>query len=231
MQFMKTTTIAELAGALKDNAAQGLENYREFAELKGVAASDSPQKTPYSGQEVAYYDAQLYQVFEEMETYRDDSGTHQRMNRREDLMSSQKSTGDLVLKDAQTGDKAYVELMGHGMKLDTVKSLDRFEPMDMMGQYGFFSGFQFTQRGSRTLGYRMVEKTIPLDHPLYVLGDAYLQGERLRVTKPADAKKPYIVSVKNEADLVHGNKVGATVALIVGIALAVAGVVLIVFVR
>ena len=228
IQFMKTTTIPELTEALKENAAQGLENYREYAELKGIASSDNPQKTPYSEQDVAYFDAAIYQVFEEVETYRDDSGTHQRVNRREDLMSSQKSTGDLVLKDAQTGDKAYIELRGHGMQLDAVKSLDKFEPTNMMNQYGFFSSIQFGPRGTKTLGFRMVEKTIPLDHPLYVLGDAYLQGGRLSVTNPADSKKPYIVSVKSEADLVHGNKVGALVALVVGIVLAVGGVALII---
>jgi hypothetical protein len=231
IQFMKTTTIAELTGVLKENEAQGLENYREYAELKGIAATDSPQKAPYSGQDVAYYDAEIYQVFEEVETYRGDSGTHQRVNRREDLMSSQKSTGNLVLKDAQTGDKAYIEMMEHGMQLDTVKSLDKFEPMNMMSQYSFFGSFQYSQRGSKTLGFRMVEKTIPLDQSLYVLGDAYLQGGRLNITKSADSKKPYIVSTKNEADLVHGNKVGATAALVFGIILAVAGVAVMIFVH
>ncbi len=227
IQFMNTTTIPALTGTLKENEAQGLENYREYAELKGIASSDYPQKTPYSEQDVAYYDAAIYQVFEEVEAYRDDSGTHQRVNRREDLMSSQKGTGSLVLKDAQTGDKAYIELLARGMQLDTVKSLDKFEPVNMMNQYGFFSSFSFGERGSRTLGFRMVEKTIPLDHALYVLGDAYLQGGRLNITKPADSKKPFIVSVKSEADLVHGNKVGATVALVIGIILAVGGVALI----
>ncbi len=228
IQFMRTTTIPELSSALKENEAQGLENYREYAELKGVASADSPQKTPYSGQDVAYYDADIYQVFEEVETYRDDNGTHQRVNRREDLMSSQKSTGSLVLKDVQTGDKAYIELPGGGMQLDTVKSFDRFEPVNMMNQYGFFSSLTFSQRGSKTLGYRMVEKTIPLDHPLYVLGDAYLQAGRLNIAKPADSKKPYIVSVKSEADLVRSNKAGATAALVVGIILAVGGLAMIV---
>lgn len=231
IQFMKTTTIPELTAALKENEAQGLGGYREFAELKGVAASGSPQKAPYSGQDVAYYDADIYQVFEETETYSDEHGTHERVNRREDRMSGQKSTGGLVLKDEQSGDKAYIELADHGMQLDTVKSFDRFEPMDMMNQYGFFGSFRYSQRGTRTLGFRMVEKTIPLDHPLYVLGDAYLQNGRLTVGKPADSKKPFIVSVKSEADLVHGNKVGAAMALVFGIVLAVAGVAVMIFVH
>jgi hypothetical protein len=70
----------------------------------------------------------------------------------------------------------------------------------------------------------MVEKTIPLNHPLYVLGDVYSQSGRLNISKPADSKKPFIVSVKNELDLIRGNKVGATVSLVGGIAAAAAGI-------
>lgn len=222
IQFMKTVPLSDVKTTLKDNEAAGLSDYREFAEIKGTAASDSPVKTPYSETEVAYYDASLYQVFEETETYSDEHGTHTRVNRREDLMSSQKSPGPIVIEDG--GEKAYIELMEHGMQLDAVKSLDKFEPTNMMNQYGFFSSLRFSPRGTRTLGFRMVEKTIPLKQPLYVLGDVYAQGDRLNITKPADKKRPFIVSTKNEADLVHGNKVGATVSLVGGIIAAAAGI-------
>lgn len=231
IQYMKTTQLADLKKNLEENASSGLDGYREFAEMKGAADADSPLKTPYSDKDVAYYDAAIYQVFEETETYTDEQGTHQRVNRREDLMSSEKSPGYIVMKDEATGEKAYIEPVQHGMQLDTVKTLDKFEPMNMMGQYGFFQSFRFNQRGTRTLGFRMVENTIPLGQPLYVLGDAYLEGGKVKVSKPADKKKPFIVSVKNETDLVHGNKVGAALALYGGIVLAVAGVLVAIFVH
>ncbi len=231
IQYMKTTPLADLKQNLQENEASGLEGYREYAELKGVADADSPLKTPYSEKDVAYYDASIYQVFEETETYTDEQGTHQRVNRREDLMSNEKSPGYIVMKDEISGEKAYIEPVQHGLKLDTVKTLDKFEPMNMMGQYGFFNSFRYNQRGTRTLGFRMVENTIPLSQPLYVLGDAYLESGRVKVAKPADNKKPFIVSVKNEADLIHGNKVSAGFALYGGIVLAVAGVLIAVFVH
>jgi hypothetical protein len=229
IQYMKTTPLAELKRGLEENAAAGLEGYREYAELKGVAGADAPLKTPYSEKDVAYYDASIYQVFEETETYTDEHGTHQRVNRREDLMTSEKSPGSIVLKDETSGEKAYIEPVQHGLQLDTVKSLDKFEPMNMMGQYGFFSSFRYNQRGLRTLGFRMVENTIPLGKSLYVLGDVYLEGGRVKVTKPADKNKPFIVSVKSEDDLIHGNKAGAAFALYGGIILAVAGILIAVF--
>lgn len=231
IQYMKTMSIGELKKNLQDNEAQGLTGYREFAEIKGIADSDNPYKTPYSEKEAAYYNADIYQVFEEVETYADETGTHQRMKRNENHMSNQKTPGPIVLKDAATGEKAYVEILEHGMQFDTLKTLDKFEPVDTIGQYNFFSAFRFNPMGSRTLGFRMVEHTIPLGQPLYVLGDAYLENNRLNVTKPPDKKKPFIVSVKSEADLVHGKKVGAAFALYGGIVLAILGVACILFIR
>ena len=231
IQYMQTTAIADLKKGLEENAASGLEGYREYAEMKGVASAEAPLKTPYAQKDVAYYDASIYQVFEETETYSDEHGTHQRVNRREDLMTNEKSPGYIVLKDEASGEKAYIEPVQHGLQLDTVKSLDKFEPMNMMGQYGFFNTFRYNQRGTRTLGFRMVENTIPLGQPIYVLGDAYLEGGRVKVAKPADKKKPFIVSVKNEADLIHGNKVGAAFALYGGIVLAAAGILIAIFVH
>ena len=230
IQFMKTTPLPELRHNLEENAAQGLTGYREYAEVKGIAVTDNPPKTPYAETPVVYYQAELYQVYEEMETYEDSDGKRQqRMVRRESQMSSQKSPGPIVLKDATSDEKAYVDLLEYGMQLDTVKSLDKFEPSTNMKQYGFFSQLTFGNMGSRTLGFRMVEYVIPLNHPLYVLGEAYWENNRLNITKPADPKRPYIVSTRSEADLIQGNKNSANMALYGGIALAVVGVLVMLF--
>lgn len=231
IQYMKTTAIGELKKTMEQNAADGLEGYREYVELKGVAGSEFPQKTPYSEKEVAYYNADLYQVFEEMETYTDDKGTHQRVKRNESHMSNQKSSGPILLNDPQTGDSVCVELTQMGMQLDTVKSFDKFENNNMMHQYSFFNSYNYNPMGARTLGFRMTEMTIPLGQSLYVLGEAYTENERLYVGKPTDSKKPFIVSVKSETDLVQGNKSSANFALFGGIALAVIGVLFMIFVR
>lgn len=231
IQFMKTTSVGELKKNLSENEAQGLEGYREYAELKGTASSTTPMKTPYSEREAAYYAAEIYQVFEEQETYKDETGTHSRMVRKENLMSSQKAPGPIVLKDATTGDEAYIELTGHGIQLDTIKMFDKFEPQNMMNQYGFFNSFTFNPMGARTLGFRMVENGIPSGQPIYVLGEAYIENGRLNIAKPTNSKKPFIVSVRSEGDLIHSNKVGAGFALYGGIVLAILGVLSIIFIH
>jgi hypothetical protein len=227
IQYMKTTPIPELKHNLQENAAQGLTGYREYVEVKGIAVADNPHKTPYSETSVVYYDAQLYQVYEEMQTYEDSDGKRQqRMVRTESQMSTQKSPGPIIIKDATGEDRAYVDLLEFGMQLDTVKSLDKFEPSNNMKQYGFFSQFTFGNMGARTLGFRMVENIIPINHPLYALGEAYLENDQLKITKPADPKRPFILSTRSEEDLIHSNKSSANMSLYGGIALAVVGVIL-----
>ncbi len=230
IQFAKTTTLGELKQTLADNAAAGLEGYRQYAELKGAAATDAPQKTPFSEQDAAYFNADLYQVYEESEQYTDEQGTHTRMKRSESHLSNQKSYAPLLLQDA-SGGRAVIELAETGMQLDTCKTLDKFEPTGMLQQYSFFSGFNFNPMGARTLGYRMVEHTIPVGQPLYVLGEAELAGDTVTIRKPKDKKKPFIVSVKSEGDLIRGNKTGAIVALVGGIVLAVAGILVMILVH
>jgi len=232
IQYMQTTSLAEVKGILKDNLAAGLDGYRHYVEVKGNADSDNPEKAPFSERETAYYDADLFQVYEESVTHTDSNGhRHQSMQRRESLVSNQKSSGNIALKDPQTGDKIYIDVSQPGTQLEPLKTLDKFEPSNKMADYGFFQNLSFSGLGARTLGYRMVEKTIPLNQMLYVLGEAWLEGDRILMSKPGDKEKPFIVSTRSEEAIVQGNKTGANVALVIGIILAVAGILVMIFVR
>jgi hypothetical protein len=231
IRFAQTTPIKDLIAILTENAKAGLEGYRHYVELKAQTDRNTPQKAPFSEKEVAYYNADLYQVFEETETFTDSTGTHQRLKKNESLITNQKSTGSIALKDAQSGEKVYIDVSQSGLQLDTLKTLDKFEPANNMQKYSFFNNYRYNPMGARTLGFRMVEHTIPLLQSLYVLGEAILAGSQVNIEKPRDNKKPFIVSVKNEADIVQGNKSGAKVALVLGILLAVAGILVMIFMR
>ena len=216
IKFMKTTPIGELKGLLEHNEKEGLSGYRHYVEIKGSAGSDSPEKTPYSERDVAYYDSYLYQVYEEVHTFRDDKGnTHRQIVKKESQISSQQSSNPVTVKDNQTGDKVYLDVNQTGLKMETLKTLDRFEPANNMKNYNFFSGFSFSNMGARTLGFRMLEKTIPLGQPLYILGEAWLEGTRIQIGKPGEKDKPFIVSVRSEADIVQSNVKNARIALII----------------
>ncbi len=231
IKFMQTTPINELKEILSGNAAAGLDGYRHYVELKAIADADRPQKTPFSEKEVAYYSADLYQVLEETETIKTDKGTEQRVNKRESLISNQKSTGSMALRDAQSQDRVYVDTAQSGLRLDTVKALDKFEPSGNMGQYSFFNKLQLKgSTGARTIGYRMVENVIPLGQSLYVLGDALLEGAAVNIIRPQD-KKPFVVSTKGKDDIVRANKSGAKAAMVFGILIALGGIMMMIFMR
>jgi len=232
IKFMKTTPIGELKAILTDNAKAGLEGYRHYVELKGKAGSDKTVKAPYSEKKVAYYDAKLYQVYEERRTYRDDNGvTHESMVRNESLLSDQKSSDTITIKNEDSADKVYVNPSQSGLRFDTMKTLDRFEPVNNMKNYSFFSGFNYRSMGARTLGFRMIENTIPLDHTLYLLGEAWLEGSRIAFGRPRDAKKPSLLSAKSEAEIIKSNKTKVNLAIVFGILVIVGGILIMIFIR
>ncbi|MCD4669198.1 MAG: E3 ubiquitin ligase family protein [Actinomycetia bacterium] len=231
IKFMQTIPIKELKAILKDNAAAGLDGYRHYVELKGSADSDNPEKAPFSEKEVAYYNADLYRVHEEKHTYKDDKGTHQQIIKKETLVSNQKSSGSVVLKDSQSGEKVYIDVSQSGLKLDALKTLDRFESENSVKKYNFLSNLQYNNRGARTLGFRMIEKTIPMGQSLYVLGEAWLEGLKVKIGRPREEKKPFIVSVRSEADIVQANINSARIALAIGIMIAIAGVFVMIFMK
>jgi len=232
IKFLQTTPISELKGILTDNAKAGLEGYRHYVEIKGVAASDTVQKAPFSGKNVAYFDASLYQVYEETETMKDSSGiSQQRIKKNEVLLSNNKSTDPVVIKETQSGEKVYCDIGQSGLQFDTLKTLEKFEPAGNIRQYSFFKNFTYSPMGSRTLGFRMVENTVPLGQALYAVGEAWLDGIRIYLGRPRDEKNPFILSVRSESDIIRGNKTGANVVMVLGILLALAGVLVMIFVR
>ncbi len=232
IKFIKTIPVSELKDILKGNAEAGLDGYRHYTELKGKAGSAKPQKAPFSKKSVAYYNASLYQVYEETETYRDAKGiTRRRIKKSQSQISNEKSSSPIILEDRASGDKVSIDASQSGLKLDTLKTLDKFEPSGNAKKYSFLKAIKFSALGSRTLGFRMVENTIPLGQSLYLLGEALLEGGKINILTPRDKKKPFILSVKSEDEMVRANNRGANIALVIAILLALAGILLMIFMR
>ena len=232
IKFLKTIPIGELREILTSNTEAGLEGYRHYSELKGKAGSDDPQKTPYSNKEVAYYNASLYQVYEETETYRDEKGvTRRRVKKSQSLISNQKSSNLITLKDPASVDKVYIDAAQSGLKLDTLNTFSKFEPSANKRKYGFLDNLKYSAMGSKTLGFKMIENTIPLGQSLYLLGEALLEGKKINIMRPGDSNKPFILSVKSEDDIVRSNNRSANIALVFAVLLALAGILIMIFMR
>lgn len=229
IKFMQTTSIQDLKELLEANKEAGLEGYRHYVELKGRAKPVEPVKTPFSETDVAYYSADLYQVYEEVKGSNNKSGPSPSVKKSESLITNDKSSKAIALTDSSSSQEIHIGLNQPGLQLDALKTYDQFEPLNNSSRDGFFRNFRYNPMGARTLGFRMVEKTIPLAQDLYVLGEAWLESDRIKIGKPWDKKLPFIVSVKDKRDIVQSNKSGANVALVFGILLALAGILLIIF--
>jgi E3 Ubiquitin ligase len=107
-------------------------------------------------------------------------------------------------------------------QLTTEKVHSRFERGSWLAvAYSIVTG-----AGSRTLGYQYEEWAIPVEHRLYVLGEATDASGELRMQRPADKGQHFIVSTKSEealtsraATIIRVLQVCAVVALLAGLGL------------
>ncbi len=234
IQYQETKTIPEVEEALM--AMQDIDpNYRELVEVKGTAACDDPPTAPYSQKKVAFYTAETYKVSEETRQERDNEGNvRTRTVKHEDKLSEEESAQPLLLTDAD-GRRIIIETNGNADKLDLVKTMDRFQNADQYNANMYTNPYRRFREyspsfgaGYRLLGYKQVEKTIPLLSRLYVLGEAYMENGQIYIGQPREKSKPFIVTTKSEEELVKNKESAAKFQLFGGIASAVIGVILII---
>ncbi len=114
--------------------------------------------------------------------------------------------------------------------------MDRFEEGEQPEQgaeinFGGF-GFHFAVSGgsnsnTRTLGYKFHESILPLERPVYLLGEVSDSSDTLLVHQPVEKGKKFIISTKSEEELLRSAGSAIQWLLIGGIGLDAIGLVLI----
>ena len=235
IQAQPTKTFEEVREALE--AMQEYDpSYRELVEVKGIAATNETVKTPYTNRNVAFYTAETVQVSETTEEYRDSEGNRRmRTTKHEDRLSSEESSAELLLRD-NAGNEIVIETNGVADKFDLIKTHDRLETQNPYGagynddpfrRYRRFNAPSYGT-GHRIIGYKQVEKTLPLGGALYVLGEAYMLANRIWIGPPKDKKQPFIVTTKSEEQMLKDTQSSQTSATVGGIICAIIGLVLVV---
>lgn len=228
IQYLKTKSVKELLESFKAMADMGLgDNYREYVELKGRILNKGVQ-TPFSNRMVGYVESAVFSVSEETEVYYDkDNKKRTRVQKVENMISSDKSSQNIDFVDNSTDEIITIEVNSHGCNLDINKSFDRFEPNSNLRKYSYFESHTFnnynSNSNSRQLGFRMEESVIEENQSLYVIGEAFSVGNTLHIGKPMEKNNPFIVSTKSEEDLVNINKNQEKIALFGGIIAIVVG--------
>jgi hypothetical protein len=230
----ETSTAAglkELAAAVAKHIGAG--SFNQVAEVKGTIECAHPLTAELSETPCVHYTMSVTREYEETYWQTDDKGNRTRQTRRgtESMASNTRSVPFLV-RDAS----GTIEVEPTGAKVVEEKVLSRFEPAGMAGTIRFgsfsFDAGRFVNTGDRrTIGYRLEESAIPVGRNIYVLGEAVDSDGRLRIRKPAAKGGAFIVSLKDEEQLVKGARsasigmtVGGFVAAAAGVVSAVLGV-------
>lgn len=227
LKFAQHTSLEEVQRAWKSVADQGT-GYRDFVETGGKAVTDGDVLSPHGKIPSAYFTATVEREFEKDEMEKDDQGTLRRKTTRgSETVSSQKSAAPLYIEDG--GVRLPIDL--DGASLDLKDGGDHFEPYEAQRTYSFWGVSFAIPQGTRTLGFRYKEKIIPRGHPLYVAGEVRESSGALRLGKPSEKGKPFIVSVKSEEEILRGRESGARVQFWIGVALIAAGIAVAVFLK
>ena len=226
-QTFKAKDLIDLHNSVKEDI--GIGSFNKILEVKGVVKCDNPLVAELSNQKCVYYSMKIIHEYEETYSTKNAQGRYETRTRKgSEVLSSNAQSTQFYVQD----DTGKVLVNPTDATLHTIKVMDRFErevPNRSTITFGKFSiNLPTNSSGRRTLGYRYVEEIIPIDRPIYVLGEASDLSGELAIQLPKDKKESFIVSLKSEEELVrHIEKsitwylVGAIISIIIGILLIV----------
>jgi hypothetical protein len=230
---VETSTAAELADLSASVAKEiGAGSFNQIAEVKGTIECSNPLTSELSQTKCVYYRMSVTREYEETYWETDDKGNRtQRTRRGSESVAGNTRSVPFLVRDAS----GAVSVEPEGASFVDEKVFSQFEqsgergPARMFGRFSFDPGSFGQTSGRRTLGYKLEESAIPLGRAIYVLGEAVDSDGRLRIRTPDKKGAAFIVSLKNEEQLVQGAKSaakGLKVAAIIAAVLGVAGAVL-----
>jgi hypothetical protein len=165
-----------------------------LVEVKGTLRCEEPRTSEMAEQTCAHYLSQVVRVYEV--TDRDSDGDS-RTSRRSEVVASNERFAPFVVED----ESGAVAVRGEGAEVDGLEVMNRFERET--GEAGTITLGGVTVNiggGTHTLGYRYVEKILPVDSPVYVLGATQEDGQ---VGAPSDerGRERFLMSYRSEEQL------------------------------
>ncbi|MGG6295827.1 E3 ubiquitin ligase family protein [Leptolyngbya sp. AN02str] len=209
----RSATVAELSAMAKEVAQEiGGGSWRDYVKLAGDVVCDRPLTSELKQEPCVIYRMSVRREYEETVTRKDSEGkTVTETQRGSETVSSNEQRTPFILRD-RSGD-IWVDPDGAQVELTTV--LDEFRPESAGGliSYGRFSlAIGNIGGGRRTLGYRYCESVLPLHRRATILAAVSDQGDRLTLCRPDDSTKPFMISLKSEAELTKAAEQGAKYA-------------------
>lgn len=202
MKGLQTSTVKALQETAQAVAqAIGAGSWGEYVEVKGMVGCDRPLISELTQTPCVHYQMQVVREYEETEI--DNDGDRQTRKRSDTVSSHQQSIPFWI--DDGTG---QIHIDPDGADIDTVQVLNDFRPESSIGAQISFGSFTFNLGGNieigsggRTLGYRFVEKVLPLERRVYVLAKACDHSGSLTLVKPTQSGQTFLISLKSEEQL------------------------------
>lgn len=163
-----------------------------LVEVKGTLRCESPLESEMAHETCAYYISQVTREYEE--TDRDSDGDL-RTRRRSEVVVSSERFAPFAVED----ESGSAGVRGEGAEVDALEVTNRFERDT--GGAGTVSLGGLTVNlggGPRTIGYRYVERILPVDAPVYVLGPVQESGQ---IGAPAGEEGRFLLSYRSEEQL------------------------------
>jgi hypothetical protein len=224
IQSTEASRAGELVQAAADVAKEiGPGSFTKLTELNGQVECATPLRAEISEEPCVWYRSTVTREYEEHYQEKDSDGrTHTRTRRGSEVVSKNERGQPFLLRD----DSGAIEVDPSGAKLDGDHVVSRFEPANggnlVLGSLRLDLGSMLGMGGRRTLGYRLEEWAIPLGKRLYVIGEVVDSEGRLHMRKPKDGKKRFIISVKDEEEILKGAR-GLSLGLTIGAAVLLVG--------
>ncbi|MBN1412492.1 MAG: E3 ubiquitin ligase family protein [Spirochaetales bacterium] len=206
-------------------------SFNKLAEVKGRVVCDNPVTSELAQVKCVYYTMQITRKWEETYWDTDPNGNQVQRTREGTDTVAHNSRGVPFYVEDSTG---KIKIDPSGAEMITEKAFSRFQPGELSGPSIQIGGFTLNLgsislgSGRRTIGYEYEESIIPLNRDIYVLGEAVDTNNDLRLLKPSEKGKKFIISVKSEEDLMRGIQGAITGLLIAGLISGIGGVVLLV---
>lgn len=233
---IKATETHTAAGLLQEanDVAEGLGekgSYNKLTEVKGVIRCDNPITSELAQAKCVNYSMSVTRKWEEKYWETDSNGNRvQKTRQGSDTVASNERSVPFFVEDA-TG---RIKVVPDGASMTREKIYSKFIPGEPQGPSLSIGGFTMNfgnlslGSGKTTVGYSYEESIIPVDRDIYVLGEAVDSGGELKVQKPSEKDKKFIISVKSEEELLR-SIAGSMTALLVGAIISgIGGVVVIV---
>jgi hypothetical protein len=225
------TFVRRTVGDILASAGAGMF---QTAKVRGKIVCAEPLKSELTEADCVFYEMEVRRKYEKTEEVKDSSGEIKKETRTvSDVVSHNTRQQDFYVDDG-TG---KMKVSWEGADFEKEQSLDKFVPATessggLSATFGSFSlNLSSGLERERTLGYEYREWIVPTNKDVLVVG-GIKKGDELYFGRPEDTRYKYLISFRDEAELIQKTrkdlfwlKIGAIVCLVLSISSLIFGLV------